>query len=257
MAVWNPWHGCKKLSPGCENCYVYRRDAEFGKDASVVKKTAAFDAPVKKNRKGEYKMQDDGDYVYACMTSDFFLEQADEWRPEAWEMIKERSDLRFFIITKRIHRFRECIPADWGEGYDNVTICCTCENQNTANCRLPIFVGIPIKHRKIIHEPMLEAVDIEEYLATGLIESVTCGGESGEDARVCDFGWIINTMNQCVKYDVPFYFKQTGARFKKGDKIYNVDRKDQMSQARKAGVDYIIKMDIRKESADESKANLP
>ena len=36
MAIWNPWHGCKKISPGCLNCYVYRRDAEFGKDSRKV-----------------------------------------------------------------------------------------------------------------------------------------------------------------------------------------------------------------------------
>ena len=57
MAVWNPWHGCRKISPGCLNCYVYRRDAEFGKDASVIAKTASFDLPVRRNRKGEYKLQ--------------------------------------------------------------------------------------------------------------------------------------------------------------------------------------------------------
>ena len=48
MSGWNPWHGCTKISPGCKNCYVYRRDAEFGKDASVVHKTASFDLPIKK-----------------------------------------------------------------------------------------------------------------------------------------------------------------------------------------------------------------
>lgn len=48
MSLWNPWHGCTKCSPGCQNCYVYRRDAEFGKDASIVKKTASFNLPVKK-----------------------------------------------------------------------------------------------------------------------------------------------------------------------------------------------------------------
>ena len=46
MPLWNPWHGCTKCSPGCQNCYVYRRDAEFGKDASIVKKTASFNLPV-------------------------------------------------------------------------------------------------------------------------------------------------------------------------------------------------------------------
>ncbi len=48
MTNWNPWHGCTKISPGCYHCYVYRRDAEFGKDASLVTKTKAFDLPIKK-----------------------------------------------------------------------------------------------------------------------------------------------------------------------------------------------------------------
>ena len=44
---------------------------------------------------------------------------------------------------------------------------------------------MPIKHKAIIHEPMLEEINIEKYLQTGVIEQVICGGESGENARVC------------------------------------------------------------------------
>lgn len=99
MATWNPWHGCRKISPGCLNCYVYRRDAEFGKDSSIIARTSRFDLPVKRNRKGIYKLQTDEGTVYTCMTSDFFVEEADEWRPEAWRMIRERGDLHFVIIT--------------------------------------------------------------------------------------------------------------------------------------------------------------
>ena len=40
--IWNPWHGCKKYSEGCLNCYVYRRDASVGRDASIVARTTAF-----------------------------------------------------------------------------------------------------------------------------------------------------------------------------------------------------------------------
>ena len=29
MPMWNPWHGCTKVSPGCTKCYVYRRDAQL------------------------------------------------------------------------------------------------------------------------------------------------------------------------------------------------------------------------------------
>ena len=57
MPTWNPWHGCDKISAGCLNCYVYRRDEEFGKDSSLVTQTSSFDLPLKKNRKGEYKLQ--------------------------------------------------------------------------------------------------------------------------------------------------------------------------------------------------------
>lgn len=170
MAIWNPWHGCHKISPGCLNCYVYRRDAEFGKDSSIVTKTAAFNLPVKRNRQREYKLQSDSEPVYTCMTSDFFIEEADAWRPDVWNMIKARQDLDFVIITKRIHRFLDCIPGDWGAGYGNVTVICTCEDQARADSRLPVFLSLPIRHRQVIHEPMLGPIDIRRYLGTEQIE---------------------------------------------------------------------------------------
>lgn len=83
---------------------------------------------------------------------------------------------------------------------------------------------------------MLEQIDIRNYLAMGKIEGVTCGGESGPAAGVGDFAWILDSMEQCVEYDVSFWFKQTEARFKRGNKVYLIDRKDHMSQAQKAGV---------------------
>lgn len=238
MTIWNPWHGCKKVSPGCLNCYVYRRDAEFGKDSSIVTKTASYDLPLKRGRTGEYKVQPEAGPVYACMTSDFFLEDADPWRAEIWDMIRRRNDLQFVIITKRIHRFGVGLPEDWLDGYEHVTIGCTCEDQNRSDDRLRAFLELPIRHRMIIHEPMLEPIDIKPYLVTGKIEQVICGGESGPDARICDFAWILQTMEQCMECEVPFWFKQTGAKFKKGKRIYIIARKDQMLQAKKAGVDY-------------------
>ena len=237
MTIWNPWHGCHKISAGCANCYMYRRDAEFGKDSSVVTKTSTFRLPVQKKRDGTYKLNESG-VVYACMTSDFFVEEADEWRPEAWRMIRERSDLQFHIITKRVDRITVGLPDDWGDGYENVTICSTCENQETADDRLPILLDLPIKHREIIHEPMLSEIHIEQYLNTGKVEHVTCGGESGDNARLCCYDWILSIREQCVRYNVPFYFKQTGARFKKDGKIYLIPRSRQMEQARKAGINF-------------------
>ena len=145
---WNPWHGCHKISEGCQNCYVYRRDGSVDRDASVVTKTQNFNLPVRCSRNGEYKIPL-GSLVWTCFTSDFFIEEADEWRTDAWKMIKERSDCTFIFITKRIDRIYDCIPSDWGEGYDNVHIGCTVENQKRADERLPLFLSAPAKHRFI------------------------------------------------------------------------------------------------------------
>ena len=240
MPVWNPWHGCTKVSPGCAKCYVYRRDAKYGKDSSVVTKTASFDMPVKKNRKKEYKLKPEDGVVYTCFTSDFFHEAADDWRPDAWRMIRERQDLFFFIVTKRPERFFEGLPEDWGDGYENVSISCTCENQRMTDKRLPVFLKLPIRHKRIIHEPMLGPINIEKYLAEyhDEIEEVSVGGESGDDARIMDFGWALETHIQCVKYNVAFSFHQTGTHFKKGEKIYHIERKYQESQAKRAGLEF-------------------
>ena len=239
MAIWNPWHGCKKLSPGCKNCYVYRRDESIGKDASIVTRTGDFSLPLKKDRNGQYKLTPLDGTVYSCMTSDFFLDEADAWRQECWDMIRERNDLEFCIITKRIDRFEKCIPEDWGDGWDHVTICSTCENQDRADYRLPIFLSLPIKHREIISEPMLGEIHIGKYRETGLIEHVTCGGESGPNARPCNYEWILAVREECIRYGVSFFFKQTGALFVKDGKTYHVERRLQMEQARKAGINYV------------------
>jgi len=236
MASWNPWHGCHKLSPGCKNCYVYRIDARHDKDSCVVSKNKDFNLPIKRNRAKEYKIPA-GETVYTCFTSDFFLDDADEWRKEAWQMIKERSDLDFFIITKRIDRFFVSLPDDWGDGYNNVFIMCTVENQDMADYRLPIFMKAPIKHKGIACEPLLEKINMSSYLGPW-VKEVVVGGESGQNARICDYDWVLDIKRQCEDKYIPFYFKQTGAKFKKDGKVYFVPRKLQHSQARKAKINY-------------------
>ena len=77
---------------------------------------------------------------------------------------------------------------------------------------------------------------MEKYLASGLIERVTCGGESGPDARPCRYEWILSMRDQCAAYRVPFTFKQTGAVFVKDGRTYHIERRLQMAQAKKSGI---------------------
>ncbi|HOO79640.1 MAG TPA: DUF5131 family protein [Lachnospiraceae bacterium] len=235
MGVWNPWHGCHKYSEGCKFCYIHKGDEKRGVDTECITKTERFYAPIARLKSGEYKMKP-GPVVYLCFTSDFLIEEADQWREECWKMIKERSDLHFVFLTKRIERLAGCVPPDWGDGYDNVTVGCTIENQDRADYRLSIFKDLPIKHKNIIVQPMLEQIDLSTYLDT--IELVVVGGESNYKARPLDYDWVLDIRRQCMEYKVDFEFRQCGTHFIKDGKTYNLNVRMLCSQARKAGIDY-------------------
>lgn len=239
-ASWNPWHGCTKISPGCRHCYVYRQDTMYGSEiaSSLARKTANFYLPIRRRRDKSWKIES-GKVVFTCFTSDFLLKDADPWRDECWQMIRRRKDLWFYFFTKRIDRFMQCIPDDWEDGYENVLVGCTVENQQMADYRLPVFNALPIKHKSIIAAPLLEHIDLTPYLNES-IEEVSTGGESGTKAGVCDYDWVLSLRRQCVEANIPFRFHQTGARLLKDGKEYRIMRKYQLSQAHKANIDFRI-----------------
>ncbi len=236
MIIWNPWHGCHKISEGCEHCYMYFLDGKRGIDTSHVYRTANFDLPIQRDRKGNYKLTS-GMQIYVCLSTDFFVEEADEWRAEVWKMIRQRPDIAFRLLTKRAHRIKECLPADWGVGYQNVMISVTCENQRRADERLPILLSIPAKHKGFMAAPFIGAIDASKYLASGQIEEVICGGENYDGARVCRFEWVESLSRQCIENEVTFNFMETGTVFEKDGKTYRIPSKRiQSLQAFKSGL---------------------
>lgn len=133
--IWNPWHGCQKISEGCQNCYMYTLDKNRGgADSSVVKKTGGFYYPLAKNRDGSYKIKS-GKLIRVCMTSDFFAEGADKWRDEVWytigaQLVKPLNKNRLFLaISENTRNVRiESINSFaflLHFNYDRITINCT------------------------------------------------------------------------------------------------------------------------------------
>lgn len=235
MAIWNPWRGCHKHSEGCKFCYIHKGDHKRKVDTNNITKTDNFYAPVAKNKSEAYKIKS-GQTVYLCFSTDFLIEEADDWRDECWQMIHERSDLHFLFLTKRIERFINCIPKDWNGGYDNVTVGCTVENQDRADYRLAIFKELPIKHKNIICQPLIEKIDISSYLKD--IELVVVGGESDKNARPLNYDWVLDIREQCALQNVHFEFRQCGTHFIKGEKSYTLSTRDLCSQARKANINF-------------------
>ena len=228
--IWNPWHGCVKCSEGCQHCYMYFLDRLRDKNGADIYKTkAGFTYPIQKDRAGRYKIQS-GELIRVCMTSDFFLEEADAWRADAWRMMRRRSDVRFFLLTKRPERVRECLPPDWGDGWENIFFNVTCENQKRADERIPLLLELPFKHKGIMCAPFIGAVSIEKYLAGGQIEQVICGGENYDGARPCNFDWVKALRRECEAYEITFCFIETGTYFIKDGKSYHIPKKQVQSQ---------------------------
>ena len=236
--IWNPWHGCRKISEACLNCYMFQQDAERGKDGSEIYRVKTnFNLPIKRNRQGRYKIQS-GTHLRVCLTSDFFLEEADVWREEAWAMMRERSDVYFRLLTKRPQRVPECLPQDWGNGWKNVFLSVTAENQKRADERIPILINLPFLTKGILCTPLLSKIDMEDYLATGGIDFVYTGGENHAGARPTDYSWHRDLYEQCVRQNVAFKFWDTGAEFIKDGKLFKVPPKRRHEQARKSGLYY-------------------
>ena len=236
--IWNPWHGCIKISEGCENCYMYFLDKSRNLNGSDIYKVKTnFNLPLKKDRQGNYKIKS-GEIIRVCMTSDFFLEEADNWRNEVWDIIKERQDVLFFLLTKRIDRVSYCLPKNWGGGWNNVWLNTTAENQKRADERIPVLLNLPFKYKGIVAAPFIEEIDISNYLKTHKINSVIVGGENYDGARPCNYSWVENLYIQCKNENVNFNFFETGTKFIKDNKLYTLPHKIQQYQALKSGLKF-------------------
>lgn len=228
--IWNPWHGCKRVSEGCRNCYMYFLDAQRNRDGSRIYRTQnGRDYPIHKDRKGAYKVKS-GEMIRVCLSSDFFLEEADPWREEAWTIMKMRSDVKFFLLTKRPERIEACLPHDWKCGWENIFLNISCENQRRAEERIPILLSLPFRHKGIMTAPLLGEIDLDPYLATGQIEQVIAGGENYGGARPCHFDWIKRLRASCQSHAISFCFIETGTFFVKDGKTFHLPSKRLQSE---------------------------
>jgi protein gp37 len=195
-ATWNPWHGCLRVSPGCAHCYMYRDKRRYGQNpALVVRSKTSFEAPQKwKNPK----------MIFTCSWSDFFVQEADQWRAEAWEVIRATPQHTYQILTKRPERISNHLPAGWP--FRNVWLGVSVENPRFYR-RIESLRAIPAFMRFLSLEPLLAPMSSLPLEGIGW---VVVGGESGPRCRPMKAEWVREIREQCLKTETAFFFKQWG-----------------------------------------------
>jgi protein gp37 len=242
-ATWNPWQGCHKISDGCKYCYMFRDKERYGQNPNVVgrSKPPTFNAPLRWQREAERGDRTGADcLVFTASWSDWFIEEADPWRAEAWAIIRACPLLTFQVLTKRANRIGSNLPPDWGAGYPNVWLMVSVENQ-AETWRVLELARFSAAVRGLSVEPLLAPVDLtridngggEKYNALTAevttsrghrfiasdakpIDWVIVGGESGNEtgkyrARPCDMDGIRSVVDQCKEAGVPCHVKQLGS----------------------------------------------
>jgi len=205
--TWNPWRGCTKVSPGCAHCYMFTEQKRYGHDPSIVVKTKTWNDPLRWQKEAESKGTKD--LVFTCSWSDWFHEDADQWRPEAWAIVRACPNLIFQILTKRPERIHDHLPLDWRDGYPNVWLGVSVENRLHGLPRIDTLRYEQARIRFLSIEPLLEPLG--PLNLTGIHWGII-GGESGPGARQCSLDWIEGVAAQFRYQDVPVFVKQLGSK---------------------------------------------
>lgn len=195
-ATANFWIGCTKLSPACDHCYA-ERDWDHRKhrvtwgphgDRSPVK--AGADVMRKMQRRAAAFKSEHGrpPRVFINSLSDFADNHRSidpAWREAVWQAARDCPDVVLMILTKRPQNLPYYLPSDWGQGYLNVWIGTTVENQVEADRRIPDLLATPAVVRFLSCEPLLGPVDLTRWLQvpSKIDEHFLCLGSLDDEER--------------------------------------------------------------------------
>jgi protein gp37 len=182
---------------------MYRDKKRYGQNPKLITRSkSTFNDPLKWM---ESKI------IFTCSWSDFFIEEADDWRQEAWDIIRKTPQHTYQILTKRPERIIDQLPEDWGDGWNRVWLGVSVENMDYT-FRIDQLRETSAKVKFLSLEPLLgPLVDLD----LRNIDWVIVGGESGPKARKLEEQWVLEIRQQCQSEGIPFFFKQWGGVNKK------------------------------------------
>jgi len=242
-ATFNPWWGCAKVSPGCDNCYAERDAARYQPNRKLWGSDAErrffgeehWMLPLRWDRRAAREGR--RLRVFCASMADVFDNHEDLplVREMLWDLIRRTPHLDWLILTKRIGNARSMLPADWGGGYSNVWLGASVVNQFEADRDIPKLVQLSAARRFLSCEPLLGPIDLSSHLGIWWNSTMRCwestgsainrdawggrrldwviiGGESGPNARSMTIGWAKEIVAACRGAAVAPFVQQLGAR---------------------------------------------
>lgn len=210
--TFNPWIGCQKVSPGCDNCYAeammdhrYHR-VEWGPHGER-KRTSVANWNLPRRWAKAARGAAERPRVFCASLADWLDNQVPKaWRYDLADLIGDTPELDWLLLTKRIENFAKLSP--WGVSSlpRNIWIGTTCEDQIHYNKRYPILQKIPAAVRFISYEPALGP--LQYFGEPPYPDWFICGGESGGKARDMNADWARQVRSGCEYHGLAFFMKQ-------------------------------------------------
>jgi len=223
--TFNPWWGCQKVSAGCKNCYAESFANRFGVGWGEKEKRrpASVDVWEQPSRWNKAAARAGTRARVFCSSMADVFEDRPELKPlrsMLWAIVRATPALDWLVLTKRPENIRKMLPEKWGDGWPNVWLGTSAEDQKTLELRMPHLIHVPAVVHFLSAEPLLGPLDItsipwtvsgyEKEPQNDVLNWVICGGESGHSARPMHPAWATSLRDQCQTAGIPFFFKQWG-----------------------------------------------
>ncbi len=208
-STWNPVTGCTKISPGCKNCYAERmtrrlkamRQPNYMNGFKLTLHEHALELPLRWKKPQTIFVNSMSDLFHKDVPTEFIKQTFDMMNKAYWH--------RFQILTKRSSRLLKLdSQLNWSS---NIWMGVSVENDNY-KYRIKNLQMTQANIRFLSIEPLLGPLNSLELNG---IDWVIVGGESGPGARPMNKSWVTDIRDQCLRVNVPFFFKQWGGFNKK------------------------------------------
>jgi protein gp37 len=219
-STFNPWIGCTKIGPGCDDCYAWAGDVRFhaGKHwGAGAPRSRTTPRNWKKPLSWDREAAETGEFwpVFCASQADVFDNEVDpSWREDLWELIRACPNLTWQLVTKRAPNILDMLPHDWGAGWKNVWLIATVVTQKEFERDWPRLSQIPAAKRGLSIEPQIEEIDITWNPVSMMPDWIICGGESSQfgKSREFDIAWAERLRNDCQRENIAFFMKQLGSK---------------------------------------------